>query len=54
MSQAAFMPKQKSRTDTQVLWGGINFSLAFTGLIWWAGGRLVRDWRTPNSENAGA
>ncbi len=54
MSLAAFMPKQKSRTDTQVLRGGINFSLVFTGLIWWAGGRLVRDWRTPNPENAGA
>jgi hypothetical protein len=23
------------------LWGGIAFSLAFTGLIWWAGGRLA-------------
>ena len=26
--------------DVIVLWGGILFSLAFTGLIWWAGGRL--------------
>lgn len=30
----------KGRTDLFVLWGGIVFSLAFTALIWWAGGRL--------------
>jgi hypothetical protein len=29
-----------SRRDLLALWGGILFSLAFTGLIWWAGGRL--------------
>jgi hypothetical protein len=29
-----------SRTDLKALWGGIAFSLAFTALIWWAGGRL--------------
>ena len=28
------------RIDLIVLWGGIIFSLAFSGLIWWAGGRL--------------
>jgi hypothetical protein len=28
------------RNATIALWGGIAFSLAFTALIWWAGGRL--------------
>ncbi len=35
------MPIQpRNRTDVLVLWGGILVSLIFTGLIWWAGGRL--------------
>ncbi|HUV92499.1 MAG TPA: hypothetical protein VMV80_05400 [Anaerolineales bacterium] len=54
MAQNSLSSKPKNRTALLVLWGGILFSLAFTGLIWWAGGRLVRDWRTPNSENVGA
>jgi hypothetical protein len=29
------------RSARLALWGGIAFSLAFTGLIWWAGGRLA-------------
>jgi hypothetical protein len=29
------------RTALLALWGGILFSLAFTALIWWAGGRLA-------------
>jgi len=29
------------RPDVAALWGGIIFSLAFTGLIWWAGQRLA-------------
>ncbi len=40
MAQNTLQIKAKSRTDLFVLWGGILFSLAFTGLIWWAGGRL--------------
>jgi len=32
--------KPNHRPDLLVLWGGIIFSLAFTGLIWWAGARL--------------
>ena len=28
------------KTSRLVLWGGILFSALFTGLIWWAGGRL--------------
>jgi hypothetical protein len=32
--------ESKNRTDVLVLWGGILFSLIFTVLIWWAGGRL--------------
>ena len=40
MSQAAISSKVNNRTDLLVLWGGILFSLAFTGLIWWAGARL--------------
>lgn len=28
---------QRVRRDVLALWGGIAFSLAFTGLIWWAG-----------------
>jgi hypothetical protein len=32
--------KHNNRPDLMVLWGGILFSLAFTGLIWWAGARL--------------
>ena len=32
--------KPNNRPDLLVLWGGILFSLAFTGLIWWAGARL--------------
>ena len=42
------MTQSATRTDTRkmepsltrALWGGIAFSLVFTGLIWWAGGRL--------------
>jgi hypothetical protein len=40
LAQNTLQIKAKSRTDLFVLWGGIIFSLAFTGLIWWAGGRL--------------
>ncbi len=35
---AAKQPKQ--RQDLMVLWGGIAFSLLFTGLMWWLGPRL--------------
>jgi len=35
------LPNQNhTRRDLLVLWGGIIFSLVFTGLIWWAGSRL--------------
>jgi hypothetical protein len=40
MSQEVVEPRAKTRQDLLVLWGGIIFSIAFTGLIWWAGGRL--------------
>ena len=40
MIQAKYMPKLQGRKDLLALWGGIIFSLAFTALIWWAGGRL--------------
>ncbi len=40
MTDSALSSKTKNRTDILALWGGILFSLAFTGLIWWAGGRL--------------
>jgi hypothetical protein len=40
MTTTAQGPKSNQRKDLMVLWGGIIFSLAFTGLIWWAGGRL--------------
>ena len=41
MSTKGTLPnKPKYRRDVLVLWGGILFSLAFTGLIWWAGNRL--------------
>ena len=36
MAQDTLSSKPKNRTDRLVLWGGILFSLAFTGLIWWA------------------
>jgi len=32
-------PKPR-RADLVALWGGILFSLVFTGVIWWAGQRL--------------
>jgi hypothetical protein len=32
---------ESPRTARIALWGGIAFSLAFTGLIWWAGQRLA-------------
>jgi len=38
--QTKYIPKLHGRTDLLALWGGILFSLAFTALIWWAGGRL--------------
>lgn len=31
---------QATRLDVLAMWGGVLFSLAFTALIWWAGGRL--------------
>lgn len=40
MIQTKYMPKLQGRTDLLALWGGILFSLAFSALIWWAGGRL--------------
>ena len=40
MTQATLSARPKYRSDVLVLWGGILFSLSFTGLIWWAGGRL--------------
>ena len=40
MIQKKSMPRFKGRTDLVALWGGILFSLAFTALIWWTGGRL--------------
>jgi len=54
LAQGTLSSKPKNRTGLLVLWGRIIFCLAFTGLIWWAGGRLVCDWRAPNSENVGA
>lgn len=39
-SQTTQTPQTIQRTDLLVLWGGILFSLVFTGLIWWAGARL--------------
>jgi len=33
-------PLDNPRSTRIALWGGIAFSLAFTGLIWWAGQRL--------------
>jgi len=39
-SQTIQTPQASQRTDLLVLWGGILFSLVFTGLIWWAGARL--------------
>jgi hypothetical protein len=40
METTAPTKKPAQRLDTRALWGGIAFSLVFTGLIWWAGGRL--------------
>ena len=40
MTESILPKRQITRTDLLVLWGGILFSLVFTGLIWWAGGRL--------------
>jgi hypothetical protein len=33
--------KQPHRAGHLALWGSILFSLAFTGVIWWAGQRLA-------------
>jgi hypothetical protein len=40
LAQKILQRQPNNRTDLLVLWAGILFSLAFTGLIWWAGGRL--------------
>ena len=40
MTNPSQTTQTNQRTDLLVLWGGILFSLAFTGLIWWAGPRL--------------
>ena len=32
----------RCRTDVLALWGGILFSLIFTGIIWLAGQRITR------------
>jgi len=40
MSKERSISPTKSRQDFPALWGGIAFSLLFTLLIWWAGGRL--------------
>ena len=40
MSETRSKPSAKERQDFNALWGGIAFSLLFTLLIWWAGGRL--------------
>jgi hypothetical protein len=34
-------PNRNMRTELLLIWGGILFSLVFTGLIWWAGQRLA-------------
>jgi len=39
---------ESPRTARLALWGGIAFSLAFTGLIWWAGQRLASIPRLPD------
>jgi len=36
LAQNTLSSKPKNRTDLLVLRGGVHFSLAFTGLIWWA------------------
>ncbi|GAB4579826.1 MAG: hypothetical protein Fur0022_25650 [Anaerolineales bacterium] len=36
------------RKDVLALWGGIAFSLLFTGVIWWAGQRLASIPHTPD------
>ena len=36
----AVRAEKARRTDRLALWGGILFSLVFTGIIWWAGRRL--------------
>jgi hypothetical protein len=41
MSDAKLQPERLRRADRRALWGGILFSLVFTGVIWWAGGRLA-------------
>ena len=40
MEATAPTKKPAQPLDTRALWGGIAFSLIFTGMIWWAGGRL--------------
>jgi len=40
-----------ARADLLALWGGVVFSLAFTGLIWWAGRFLVN---VPHLPDTGA
>lgn len=55
MEEATLKPTQPKigsgsyRKDLAALWAGILFSLAFTGLIWWAGGRLADVPHLPDS-----
>lgn len=42
-------PTRRARPDVIALWLGIGFSFAFTGLIWWAGQRLVDVPRLPDA-----
>jgi hypothetical protein len=41
-------PPPTKRADLAALWGGLAFSLLFTGLIWWAGPRLAAVPRLPD------
>jgi hypothetical protein len=41
MTDTQVRAKSSPRTDRLALWGGILFSLVFTGIIWWAGQRLA-------------
>lgn len=41
MMKSGTLSMAEPKTAKIALWGGIAFSLAFTGLIWWAGARLA-------------
>lgn len=48
MTNAASNAAPTQRKDTLALWGGIAFSLIFTGVIWWAGQFLDRSILLPD------